>query len=444
MDGNEVLPKDKVTVIEPSRLYNLSPIGIGTPFVESLSSYLSRLAFAHCVSVGKLLDFELINELTIEWLKNVIQQRIFVSLHYMNSGNHVALDFVNSLNTLTGRDDLINLTLVSWRGIIQKGIVRTKKCWCKLCLNEWSETDEDIYEPLYWYISIVERCPKHNISLSSVCPHCNKTIQIIKTNVILGYCGNCMGWLGTNPTSIEKEKKDVNLNWIKSINGNVGKLLATSSSFTHYPIRSALTNVVSYLIKMFSSGNRTEFAKEFGLDSGTVARWKRGDACIPFSTLLRFSYYFNIDIINLLDIQTKRFYLDDINHDAMDLFIKDKPFDKHNVKKLRSAFEDEITKNKNKPRSLSAVLTSLNVTEYGAYTHARDLCDIITSRYKEYRQKLKHYRINEIEKEIGQIKLEIIQNDGDLSFHSFRKRFGPDRKIYNKEFEEMVDRIIKE
>ncbi|MEM9271562.1 MAG: hypothetical protein AAGA80_01180, partial [Cyanobacteria bacterium P01_F01_bin.143] len=32
-----------------SRLYHLEPVGIGTPHVESLTSYISRLAEAHCL-----------------------------------------------------------------------------------------------------------------------------------------------------------------------------------------------------------------------------------------------------------------------------------------------------------------------------------------------------------------------------------------------------------
>ena len=43
-----------------SRLYHLEPIGIGTPEVESLSSYLNRLAQAHCVTVNTLIAHELL------------------------------------------------------------------------------------------------------------------------------------------------------------------------------------------------------------------------------------------------------------------------------------------------------------------------------------------------------------------------------------------------
>ena len=37
-----------------TRLYHSSPIGLGTPMVESLTGYIVRLAEAHCVSAGIL------------------------------------------------------------------------------------------------------------------------------------------------------------------------------------------------------------------------------------------------------------------------------------------------------------------------------------------------------------------------------------------------------
>lgn len=42
-----------------TRLYSLEPIGMGSPFVESLTSYITRLAEAHTVSPGILLAKEL-------------------------------------------------------------------------------------------------------------------------------------------------------------------------------------------------------------------------------------------------------------------------------------------------------------------------------------------------------------------------------------------------
>ncbi|MDB9512090.1 TniQ family protein [Kamptonema animale CS-326] len=42
-----------------SRFYHLEPIGVGTPYVESLAGYLIRLAQEHCVNVGQLILAEI-------------------------------------------------------------------------------------------------------------------------------------------------------------------------------------------------------------------------------------------------------------------------------------------------------------------------------------------------------------------------------------------------
>ncbi|KOP26530.1 hypothetical protein AMR41_09940 [Hapalosiphon sp. MRB220] len=42
-----------------SSLFHLEPIGIGTPYVESITSYVARLAEAHSVAVGTLIAAEI-------------------------------------------------------------------------------------------------------------------------------------------------------------------------------------------------------------------------------------------------------------------------------------------------------------------------------------------------------------------------------------------------
>ena len=42
-----------------SRLYSLEPVGMGTPHVESLTSYIARLAEAHCVTPRILIEREI-------------------------------------------------------------------------------------------------------------------------------------------------------------------------------------------------------------------------------------------------------------------------------------------------------------------------------------------------------------------------------------------------
>ncbi len=52
------LPKS-LAIPQRSRLYFLEPIGIGTPFTKSLSSYLTRLAQEHCLPLKKLVTGEI-------------------------------------------------------------------------------------------------------------------------------------------------------------------------------------------------------------------------------------------------------------------------------------------------------------------------------------------------------------------------------------------------
>src|SRR5437016_3807059 len=42
-----------------SRLYNLTPRGLNSPLVESLTSYICRLAYEHHVEVGTLIQFSI-------------------------------------------------------------------------------------------------------------------------------------------------------------------------------------------------------------------------------------------------------------------------------------------------------------------------------------------------------------------------------------------------
>ena len=64
-DVNKLDKYDKIVlskfsnITQVSRLYSLNPIRVGTPYTESLSSYLTRLAQEHCVTPKKLIMGEI-------------------------------------------------------------------------------------------------------------------------------------------------------------------------------------------------------------------------------------------------------------------------------------------------------------------------------------------------------------------------------------------------
>jgi hypothetical protein len=111
--------EDPVSISIPprSRLYHLPPIGVGTPRVESLTSYVSRLAQAHSVTTGTLVTRDI--SYTIEHGKVPTH----LCTDYMaakragegvNSLTPTAREWVDALTLLTRRRDLLPLTMLPW------------------------------------------------------------------------------------------------------------------------------------------------------------------------------------------------------------------------------------------------------------------------------------------------------------------------------------------
>ena len=156
-----------------TRLYHLSPIGLGTPTVESLTGYIVRLAEAHCVSAGVLYS-KVIKALAGKG--NIFSFRVKdqagYSTHTINGFGSPAADFVRALETLTGRRDLSYLTLLTWSRVLPShSLLRRCRAWCESCLHAWREANQPIYEPLLWALQAVTICPHHRRILRQACPH---------------------------------------------------------------------------------------------------------------------------------------------------------------------------------------------------------------------------------------------------------------------------------
>ena len=139
-------------VIPPrSRLYNLSPIGFGTPMVECLTSHFSRLAEAHCFSPGVLVQHELMphgaGARNMFSFKTNGRARCFTSC--INGKDSVAGNFVSVLGNLTGRGDLKYLTMIPWKRLLpSKLLMRNVAAWCPDCLIAWEQSSKTVYVEL--------------------------------------------------------------------------------------------------------------------------------------------------------------------------------------------------------------------------------------------------------------------------------------------------------
>ena len=95
------------TLPHRSRLYSLAPMGIGTSQVESLTSYVMRLAEAHAVSPGTLIRQEIFPNLPL-----TPKRPTFGGVHSLNGMGSCFEQWVSLLEQLTARRDLRQLTLL--------------------------------------------------------------------------------------------------------------------------------------------------------------------------------------------------------------------------------------------------------------------------------------------------------------------------------------------
>lgn len=189
-----------------SVLYNIPPIGVGTMEVESLTSYIARIADAHCVETGTLVNEILITELKKEGIYK--EKSIFAvyknTTSKFNGLSVAAIKNAKILNKLCGRDNLENLTLIKYKNILtDTRLLKANKSWCPYCVADMKGT---LYEKLIWSISLVDTCHIHNVKLVDTCKNCGAKQKHLKFKTLNGFCQKCFEWFGNN--NIEKCKKD--------------------------------------------------------------------------------------------------------------------------------------------------------------------------------------------------------------------------------------------
>ena len=171
---DELWELEPPTTNSPSRLFHLEPIGIGTFYVESLTSYVARLAEAHSVPPGTLLAIEVkpmvrhSNAHTPQ-VDSIVALYAQDSVKALNGTQAGAKQLVKALEALTKRNDLKFLTMLPWAEVFPVlGLLKHFHTWCPYCYQEWLNNKQVIYSPLLWALKPVKICPIHHQLLESI------------------------------------------------------------------------------------------------------------------------------------------------------------------------------------------------------------------------------------------------------------------------------------
>lgn len=202
----------------PSSLYNIEPIGLGTPFVESLTSLLKRLAQMHHLSVRDLVAF----------CAEASPDRPIASephrLLWIDGVAASAGMWSSLLQDMTRNDRLQYTTMFHWQELLNPhGLLRPRQAWCPLCYDDWLKAGEPLYEPLLWRLQCVRVCLVHQCKLLEYCPTCEAGFNTITYKGVVGFCPKCCAWLGDEVRADEPVEPEAESNQIAQA---VGQLLA--------------------------------------------------------------------------------------------------------------------------------------------------------------------------------------------------------------------------
>jgi hypothetical protein len=278
----------------PSLLYALTPRGLGTPYVESLSSSVMRLAEAHVVPVWRLI---------LHVRSQVCSDRLSrPSMRYAYPANGLgkgAEILRQSFEAATGRSDLRPLTLSVLQGSVSKlDVFRTTEAWCPGCLEQWRAEGVPIYSPLLWAIRVVAACPAHASPLVDRCPHCHSQFTPLRAGARPGYCSICSQWLGTFDLPVAKDSLDEQPYHLWSSMA-FGQVLAAMPDLKRMETRVDLIRNLQRCLDQSPGATRRYLANLAGAADCAFNHWVSGRLKPTLDHLCRLSYQLKLPLLAL-------------------------------------------------------------------------------------------------------------------------------------------------
>jgi len=376
-----------------SRLYRLEPIGIGTPYVESLTSYIARLAELHCISPKTLVMYEILP----------LQNRPITSpSHYyrlsgfwnensaaLNSVGPMTRQWVETIQLLTARDDLHLLTMLAWGEVIAlMKTVRRSKAWCAECYEQWRRSCQTIYEPLLWSLNGIDMCPQHRRPLVAQCPQCQESLPFLTQVSRPGYCSRCACWLGKDRGSQDIEVAVCDTaEWKQKLwNAEVGgNLLAAVPGLAMVPPKEQIAAMMKACLDHYTRGNMSALARLLKVDVQIVWAYLHYEDVPTFAALLNLCYLLSIPPLEFLtgnpDILETRPRMA-ANHVSAPPRSKRKRIREDDILRIRQALERALAEEVDPFPCLQDIARDIGYHRSTLSRHCPDLCRGANKRYR--------------------------------------------------------------
>lgn len=286
-----------------SPFYQLTPIGMGTPFVEHLTNYEVRLATVHCLYPGDLFTQVLWPEYKPS--ENTTVQRLSASFRCVNGICNSSNAWIEVLERLTSQTGLRFLTMHTWSSVIApKQLLRLNRAWCPPCYEEQAKSGAIVYDQLLWALAVVTICPRHQQLLQLQCPHplCKKPMPVIETRLQPGYCCYCGGWLGApldESFSARSSLGDDQFQWHQWVSTAVGDLLAIAPTVSAPP-RERIAQAIAARLQQGPQRTVTALARHLKIEPPQLWILHQGQHIPRLDTFLALCYGLNIAPVHVL------------------------------------------------------------------------------------------------------------------------------------------------
>lgn len=395
------------SISKRSVLYNLKPMKIGTGSVECLTSYVKRLAKAHSLSPGILLQRFLASHMNKPYWSHggarsgtngsALAASCSEHAKAINGVGIIARDWVVALQSLTLRTDLESLSMLRWSAVFtQRNLLRQSLAWCPSCYASRRLNNEPVYDPLLWAFRCVTMCVKHNRRLRSRCRCCGTQLQWLGRRSRPGYCSKCGEWLGAEETADDQcEAGDdlslTELEWQAYITHQLENLISASIHLP-LPTQQRVATALSVCIDRATDGNTSRFAQLIGKTKNTVWGWQHGLTRIPVDDLLRICRCVGIGLVDLL-------YHDGFSFTDIDVVHRVSVSGVTTIRRsprkvdLKATKRALITTLKEEPSlPMKAIAARLGINKRILYKHFPELCKRIAARHRQYQIQVKQTR----------------------------------------------------
>jgi len=323
----------------------------------------------------------------------------------------MATSWVSALESLTLRNDLRFLTMLTWAEVLPAvGLTRKWKAWCPTCFEEWRMAEQPIYDPLLWTLQVIKVCPYHRQYLQLKCPYCNQDdIPLLTWRSRPGYCPKCEQWLGIPlKSSIGDEILEGELEWEIWVAETTGDLLAAAPSLSSIPKKENIARAMLACADKVASCNMAAFARALGVPKNTMHLWCNGNSIPQLDMYLRICYSFGLKLSTLFTSASLISEVAEIKHCSPPIIKKPKsssrPFPKEQI--LHS-LNVALASNENPPPAMTEVAQRLGYDLRTIRNHFPDLCGRISARYIEYKNQQGRLKIEHLCDEIRQVTFEL-------------------------------------